>query len=199
MTAANLAARADRVRAIAVSVHGRVIGRAGNVVEIEIPADVVPGLGALWGMGGFNPIFRSQDTHLAPRRVTTMQGHTVVLRKRHGDDDILSLHDRFAPAGARHGAAAASGDHRADTTVQRIKAMSNIEECAQRVHAIAEAHGSKVLNRDGNTVTIKIPVGIALGTIETELFKSGRLWPIRTGTSGTNDHFSVDLEAALAR
>ena len=53
MTAAELTARADRVKAIAESVHGSVIGRSGNTMTIEFPADVAPGIVAAWGMGGF--------------------------------------------------------------------------------------------------------------------------------------------------
>jgi hypothetical protein len=78
MTATDLAARADRVKAIAEWVHGKVIDRAGTIMTVEIPADVAPGLAGIWGTGGFNPIFRSQDTHLAPRRIVNMRGHTVV-------------------------------------------------------------------------------------------------------------------------
>jgi hypothetical protein len=32
----------------------------------------------LWAGGGFVPIFKSMDTRLAPRRITNMQGQTVV-------------------------------------------------------------------------------------------------------------------------
>jgi hypothetical protein len=44
----DLAARADRVKAIAECVGGKVIDRNGNTVRIEIPADTAPGLVTLW-------------------------------------------------------------------------------------------------------------------------------------------------------
>jgi hypothetical protein len=42
MTATDLEARSDRVRAIAECVGGKVIDRNGNTVRIEIPADTAP-------------------------------------------------------------------------------------------------------------------------------------------------------------
>jgi hypothetical protein len=75
----DLAARADRVKAIAECVGGKVLDRNGDTVRIEIPADTAPpGLVTLWGEGGFVPIFKSQDTRLASRRITNMQGQTVI-------------------------------------------------------------------------------------------------------------------------
>jgi hypothetical protein len=57
----DLDARADRVKAIAECVGGKVLDRNGNTVRVEIPADKTSGLVVLWGMGGFIPIFRRQE------------------------------------------------------------------------------------------------------------------------------------------
>jgi hypothetical protein len=56
MTKADLEARADRVRAIAEAVHGKVIGRSRNVVTVEIPADMTSGAITLFGTSGFSAI-----------------------------------------------------------------------------------------------------------------------------------------------
>jgi hypothetical protein len=61
MTAADLTARADRVRQIVASVGGNVLAHNGDAMRIEVPADNAPGLMALWGMGGFIPIYREQQ------------------------------------------------------------------------------------------------------------------------------------------
>ena len=42
MTVADLDARADRVKAIAESVQGKVLGRSGNIMTVEIPAITAP-------------------------------------------------------------------------------------------------------------------------------------------------------------
>lgn len=57
----DIEARANRVRAVAESVGGKVLDRNGDAMRIEIPADVAPGLMMLWGEGGFIPIFRHQE------------------------------------------------------------------------------------------------------------------------------------------
>jgi hypothetical protein len=76
---ADLTARADRVRAIAENVaHGKVISREGDAMIVEVPADMSIGLNALWGQSGFSAIVIGQSTCLAPRRVTSMNGNTIV-------------------------------------------------------------------------------------------------------------------------
>jgi hypothetical protein len=57
---------------------GKVINRTGNILTVTVRADAAPGLMNLWAGGGFVPIFKSMDTRLAPRRITNMQGQTVV-------------------------------------------------------------------------------------------------------------------------
>lgn len=84
-TMSDLKERADRVRAIVEANHGKVIDRTGDIVTVEVPADVAPGMWAIWGMARFNPIFDSQDTRLAPRRITNMHGHTIVC-----DNDMVT-------------------------------------------------------------------------------------------------------------
>jgi hypothetical protein len=42
----DLEARADRVRAVVEGNHGKVLGRHGNTMRIEIPADIAPELSA---------------------------------------------------------------------------------------------------------------------------------------------------------
>jgi hypothetical protein len=80
MTTAEISARADRVAAIVEGNYGKVLNRAGNIVVVEIPADIAVGMAPVWGMAGFIPIFRSQDTHLAERRVVDMNGHTTICK-----------------------------------------------------------------------------------------------------------------------
>jgi hypothetical protein len=76
--AADLAARADRVKAIAEAVHGKVISRDRNTMLIEVPADTITGAVTLFGMGGFSATIGKQSTRLAPRRVIDMGGNTIV-------------------------------------------------------------------------------------------------------------------------
>ena len=45
-------ARADRVSAIACGNHGKVIGLSGNIMTVELPADVAIVIGSTWGEGG---------------------------------------------------------------------------------------------------------------------------------------------------
>ena len=56
---------------------GHVVGRPGDVVTIEIPADVSVGLNAVWGLGGFSAVVTGPTTKLAPRRVNGMNGTIV--------------------------------------------------------------------------------------------------------------------------
>jgi hypothetical protein len=78
----NLDTRAERVRQITEGNHGKVLGREGDVMTIEVPADVAIGLNAVWGMGKFSTQFLGCETRLAPRRVFDADHHTVVC---HGD------------------------------------------------------------------------------------------------------------------
>ena len=85
MTAAELKDRADRVKAIVERNFGRILSRDGDVMRIETPADLAPGLAGTFGLGGFVPIFMGQSIRQAPRRVTDMQGNTIVC-----DNDMLT-------------------------------------------------------------------------------------------------------------
>jgi hypothetical protein len=62
MTAADLAARADRVKAIVEAVHGKVIKRTSTTMLIQIPADIAPGMATIWGEGGFSAIYSGQTS-----------------------------------------------------------------------------------------------------------------------------------------
>jgi hypothetical protein len=73
----DLEARADRVRAVTEANFGKVISRDGDVMTIEVPADIAPGLATIWGMGRFVAIFIGQTTRPAPRRIITMQDRVV--------------------------------------------------------------------------------------------------------------------------
>jgi hypothetical protein len=73
-----LDARADRVRAAVEGNFGRVIGRDGNTLRIEVPADIAIGLNSVWREGGFSCIFAGQRTRLSHCRIIDMHGHTVV-------------------------------------------------------------------------------------------------------------------------
>ena len=70
--------RAARVAAVAEDNYGSVLGRDGDVMIIEVPVDIAPGLGAIWGAGGFSCIFQGQRTRLSHCRVIDMNGHTIV-------------------------------------------------------------------------------------------------------------------------
>ena len=76
----DLAARADRVQATTEAVHGRVIGRTRNTMQIEVPADCTAGAVTLLGMGGFSAILGKQSTRLAERRVVDTNGNTALFR-----------------------------------------------------------------------------------------------------------------------
>ena len=78
MIMTDLDARAERVRAIAESNHGRVVDRVGYVMTVEIPADISIALNAVWGEGGFSCLFIGQRTRLSHRRVIDAYGHTIV-------------------------------------------------------------------------------------------------------------------------
>jgi hypothetical protein len=71
-------ARADRVRTIVEAVYGRVIGRSRNVMQVEIPADLISSAVTLFGMGGFSATIGKQSTRLAERRVVDTNGNTIV-------------------------------------------------------------------------------------------------------------------------
>lgn len=86
----DIAARADRVRAVVEGNHGKVTNHNGDVIEFEVPADIATGLYALWGMGGFLPMFIGQSARLAPRRVLDREGRTVVC-----DDSITMAFYRY--------------------------------------------------------------------------------------------------------
>ena len=54
------------------------IKREGNIMEIEVPADIASGLATIWGEDGFSSIFVGQRTRLSHCRVIDMNGHTIV-------------------------------------------------------------------------------------------------------------------------
>jgi hypothetical protein len=87
--------RADRVRQIAESLFGRVHSsgtlefieedrrgiphdRSVDFVDVEIPADLAGAAAGMLGMGGFTAYITGQDARMAPRRITGMQGQTIV-------------------------------------------------------------------------------------------------------------------------
>jgi hypothetical protein len=78
MMATDLTDRADRVRAVVEGNHGKVIDCTDDVMTVEIPADIAPGMAAIWGLGGFVPAFTGQTARLAPRRVLDMNSNTIV-------------------------------------------------------------------------------------------------------------------------
>jgi len=57
---ADFATPADRVLAIRSPGYGRVIGRNGDVITVEVTADTAPRLAVLWGDGGFSTIVVGQ-------------------------------------------------------------------------------------------------------------------------------------------
>jgi hypothetical protein len=82
--------REARVRQITEGNFGRVVGRTGNIMTVEIPADVSIGLYPIWGEAGLTPIFIGQETRLAVRRVPGVGGVVVVC-----DDMVTTAFYRF--------------------------------------------------------------------------------------------------------
>ena len=74
----DLDARANRARAIAEGNHGRVISRDGDVMTVEMPADIAPSPGAIWSEGGFSYTFAGRRRRISHCRVIDMNGHTIV-------------------------------------------------------------------------------------------------------------------------
>jgi hypothetical protein len=107
-------------------VHGRVIGRTRNTMQIEIPADLISGAVTLFGMGGFSATLGKQNTRLAERRIVNMQGDTVVCPGDLGDNRVLrvlSVRRRSATALRCRRSAAARGcsrHHPASAATQRV-------------------------------------------------------------------------------
>jgi hypothetical protein len=75
---ADLSASADRVRQIAETLQGRVLGREGEIMRVEIPADLASGAATLFGMAGLTAVIVGQEVRMAPKRVTTTQYQTIV-------------------------------------------------------------------------------------------------------------------------
>jgi hypothetical protein len=55
-----------------------VLSRDGDVMQIEVPADMLGAATGLLGQGGFVFNIGNQRTDMAPRRITNMEGRTVV-------------------------------------------------------------------------------------------------------------------------
>jgi hypothetical protein len=82
---AEIAARAERVRAVVEGAHGRVTAQRRNHMEFELPADVSGSTLPMLTMSGLRPVHRDQTTRLAPRRVTDLQGSIVLC-----DNDLVT-------------------------------------------------------------------------------------------------------------
>jgi 1-deoxy-D-xylulose 5-phosphate reductoisomerase len=78
-------------RAVLGRNHGRVVTREGDVMTIEVPADVAIGLAAIWGEAGINPVFIGCDTRQAERRVFDAKGHTIVC----GGDMVTTTMNKY--------------------------------------------------------------------------------------------------------
>jgi hypothetical protein len=70
---------------------GKVIGREGDVMQIEVPAYVAIGLNSIWGEGRFPTQYVGQLTRLAPRRIADINGNTVVCSGRDHAADAAAL------------------------------------------------------------------------------------------------------------
>ena len=55
-----------------------IVERTGNTMQVEVPADISPGLAPIWGVGDFGLVHRGQVTRLAPRRVLNMESKVLV-------------------------------------------------------------------------------------------------------------------------
>jgi hypothetical protein len=98
----DIEARAERVRAVVEANFGRVIGRDGDAMTVEIPADVAPGMP--WGLGGFVPVYQSTRAGQQERRVTSGVGPWIVCP---GDFVTMNFHVfeiDLRPPEARRGA-----------------------------------------------------------------------------------------------
>ena len=74
----DLDARAQQIKAAVEGHQGTIIKRDGEHLTFEVPADVAPGLAAVWGQSGILPIFQGQRTRLAACRVTDAIGNVIV-------------------------------------------------------------------------------------------------------------------------
>jgi hypothetical protein len=81
-----LEARADRVKTIAAWLYGRVVSSDGNTITAEIPADMAGAAASAFGMAGLSAVIVGQHVEQAPRRVTSMTGHTIVC-----DGDMVTM------------------------------------------------------------------------------------------------------------
>ena len=105
----DLEARAARVKAIAEGHGGRMLSRTGNVVRIEVPADLSPGPLAALGRRRL-----SRDLLRQP------------LRMRHPKQDMECLRCLPVAAAGRTTGARPRADHRTDTaTIQRSMTMTD--------------------------------------------------------------------------
>src|SRR4051812_8077592 len=73
--------RKARVRQIAGVLYGTVISEGGNLMLIEIPADLSGAASSMLGQGGFSGVIIGQSTRPARRRISDMQGNTVVCQE----------------------------------------------------------------------------------------------------------------------
>jgi hypothetical protein len=83
----DLAERKRRVEIIANTFHGKVLSRddTTRTVHVEIPANAVSVAAVAFGQAKLSAVIVGQDQRMVPRRVTTMQGHTVI------DPDAMDL------------------------------------------------------------------------------------------------------------
>jgi hypothetical protein len=78
MPMTDLDARAQHIKAVVEGHQGTIIKCDGEHLIFELPADIAPGLAAVWGQSGILPIFQGQRTRLAACRVTDANGNVIV-------------------------------------------------------------------------------------------------------------------------
>jgi hypothetical protein len=90
--------RADRVRAVAHTLYGRVISRDGNAMIIMVPADMIGPAGRMLTMSGFTWNVGTQSTAMAAKRVVGPQGQTIVCD---GHEELMAFFEINVSLAAR--------------------------------------------------------------------------------------------------
>jgi hypothetical protein len=83
----DLGPRAERAKAIAESLFGRVISRDRHTMVIEVPADLFGAAGRSLGMGGFTWNIGPQSTRMATKRMTGGQDQFIIC---HGHQELMA-------------------------------------------------------------------------------------------------------------
>ena len=87
--------KAERVRQIVNANFGTVRDRNGDIMHVELPSDL--SIAAPWGQIGLVACVTGQRTGMAERRVTAMNGATVVCNGDFVTQAYFTLRVRLVP------------------------------------------------------------------------------------------------------